>query len=119
MTTSKMFGAGTYAALAGADLTGKLFYFAKMGTDGRIVLCDSSSPPLGIITEEAILNAPVSLQTAGNGKVVCGSAITAGDEIQSDANGAATGFGSGALNYGAGVALNSGNPGEIIEFKFK
>ena len=116
MATMKLDGHHTYCAMAGADLSAKLHYLAKLGTDGRIVLCGSGDKVLGSIfaVEPGTINTPVTLQTAGGGKVIAGAAIVAGVELQSDGNGAAITLSAGKS---IGVAINgAAAAGEIIEY---
>ena|ERR1043166_4458570 len=116
MATMKLNGAGTYAAFASADLTGKRHYLAKVGTDGLIALAGSGETVLGTIFEEGNATTyPTTVQINGNGKVICGAAVTAGDKLQATTGGKAITSAGGDV---FGVALNSGAANEIIEFTF-
>lgn len=115
MATMKLNGAGTYAAFGSADLTGKRHYLAKVGTDGLIALAGSGETVLGTVFEEGSTTYPVTVQINGNGKVICGATVTAGDKLQATTGGKAITSAGGDV---FGVALNSGLVNEIIEFTF-
>lgn len=75
---------------AGADLTGKLFYLAKLDSAGKFVLAAAETDGVvGVIREANIANKPVTVQFGGIGKVLAGAAISAGDLLTSNANGEA------------------------------
>lgn len=115
MTTSKDIGL-SYARLAGVDLTAGLNKFAALDSNGNVVLAGAAGKILGTIIEENNINYPVTVQYGGQGKVIVGAggAITAGAQINSDANGlAATG-----TTNSVGVALTGGAVGTVIEFAF-
>jgi hypothetical protein len=109
-------GLTLYAAPAGADLTGAVFKFARIDTNGNIVVADGhSSPTVGVVIEGAALGNPVTVQMDGIGKVTVGTgAITAGSAIESHTDGTAI---AGAEGDADGVALNSGSPGEVISVR--
>lgn len=102
-----------WAQNAGADLTGKLHYIAKVDTDGDIVLAAAATEAiLGVIREENVENKPVTVQFGGIGKVICGASVTAGQNLTSDGNGKATPASAG--NQILGRALMNGDSGDII-----
>jgi len=106
----------TYAQNAGADLSAKLFYIAKVDTDEDIVLCGSGEAALGVIREANVQDKPVSIQTGGIAKVSAGAAFNAGVMVASDGNGqailATTGM------YSIGMALTAaGAQHEIVSVR--
>lgn len=116
MATQKIHEALLYARNAGADLSGKLNYFAKIDTDGDIVLAGDGEAVAGNITEAAAENSPVTVQFGGIGKVICAEAITPGARIASDADGKAV---VAAVNdFEAGTALGdaASTAGDVISF---
>lgn len=115
MATMKFNGAGTYAAFAGADLTGKVNYLAKIDANGNIVLAGAGDTVIGNILEDGAADRPISVQTNGNGKCILGATVAAGAKMQADANGAGITLASGDA---FGVALQGGLVNEIIEFTF-
>lgn len=118
MAITKYHESFTYAANAGEDLSAKLHYFAKIDTDGEIVLCGDGQAVAGVIVEAAILGKPVSIAFGAIGKVVCAEAITPGAQIASDADGKAVAAAVG--DWVAGIAINSAASvaGELVPFIF-
>jgi hypothetical protein len=74
---------------AGADLSAKLYFIAKVDTDEDVILCGDGQAALGVIREGAVANKPVSVQVAGFAKVSAGAAFNAGVLVASDTNGQA------------------------------
>jgi len=106
-----------WAERAGADLSAKVFYLAKMGTDGRIVLAAAGTDVvLGPIREGATENNPVTVQFSAVGKCIAGGTITAGDKLVSDGNGKAIAGSAG--NYFFGIAAMAADADEIFSFLF-
>lgn len=107
-----------YARNAGADLSGKLFYLAKVDTDGDIILASAATDVvLGVIREAATENNPVTVQFSGIGKAIAGGTIAPGDRLTSDGNGAAIATTSSG-NAVFGVALMAADANEIFSFAF-
>lgn len=114
MATSKLPDAHSWSALANVDLSGKLHYLAKIGTNGKIDLCGAGGVCIGNLYEVAEADRSVSVQFGGIGKVIAGATIVAGDRIMSDSAGKATPATAG--NWGVGVALTGASAGGIISF---
>lgn len=113
MAVQKQDGLHTDIGESSEDLTGKEFYFCKRNSDGTISLSGDGDPIAGVISEGKIAGKHTSFNTRGNPilKVKAGSAITRGDQVQSDASGTAkTG-----TNSAFGVARNSAAAGEMVE----
>lgn len=114
MSTSKVLD--TIAGTANADLSAKLHHFAKAVDGDKIDLAGDGGNVIGVIVEAAASGYGVSVQYCGIGKVVAGGAITAGDLISSDANGAANTAATG--DFVVGIALNTYASGELCSFVF-
>ncbi len=104
---------------AAADMTGKQFYFVDIDANGRAaVVSGAGNRAVGISqdTPDAIDKALEVALLSGGGrrKVVCGAnPITAGNNVQSDANGKADVAASG--DHVLGVAAESAVAGQIFE----
>lgn len=98
---------------AGADLSAKLYYLAKVDTDEDIVLCGDGELALGVIREAAVADKPVTVQVAGFAKVIAGAAFNAGVKVASDANGKAVLATTG--EFAVGMAMQAaGAANEIV-----
>jgi hypothetical protein len=105
-----------YARNAGADLSEKLNYFAKVDSDGDIVVAGDGQAVLGTLIESAIENKPVTVQFGGIGKVIAAESITAGAIIASDTNGQAVAAAAG--DFVVGIALTGASANELVPFAF-
>ena len=104
------------ARIATNDLTGKLFYLAKLDATGQFVLAGSGDAVFGAIIEEAVAGKPATVLYNGLSKVIAGASIAAGDRLQSDVNGKAI-----TLAGGVGFGMAVSGPhvaGDIFEFAF-
>lgn len=114
MAVQKQDGLHTDVGVSGEDLTGDEFKFCQRNAAGEIVLCGDSDPIDGVISEGKAEGYHTSFNTKGNPilKVICASAITRGDQVQSAAGGLAkTG-----TNSPFGSARNSTSAaGEYVE----
>ena len=111
-------GKDVYARNAGANLTGKVNYLAKVDADGDIILGTAGTNVLGVIVEDAVQNKPVSVQMYGIGKVLLAENVTsAGVALASDNSGTAV-LADSAGDYAFGIALETGVSGEVISFMF-
>jgi predicted TIM-barrel enzyme len=109
-------GISSWAAPAGADLTGKLFYFATFDTNANIIVNASANGAVaGVIIEEATSGNAASIQTDGIAKVQANGVIAAGAGVSSDATGQAVSYVSGPV-IGVAFAAASG-AGIIIPVK--
>lgn len=101
---------------AGADLSAKLYFIAKVDTDEDIILCGDGQAALGVIREAAAQDSPVTVQTGGVAKVSAGAAFNAGVLVASDGNGQAVLATSG--EYAIGMALQAaGAQNEIVSVR--
>lgn len=101
----------TYAGEAGADLSTSLNRFVKVNSSKEIVLAGNGDKVLGTIFEAAASGGPVSVQFGGIAKVIAGAAITAGAQVQSDANGAAITL---AAGKAAGISLDGASAAGVV-----
>jgi hypothetical protein len=105
---------GSIALNAAADLTGKLFYLAKIDGSGNGALASAATDSVvGVIVEEAVQDKPITVQVMGIAKVVAGGTITAGNRLTSDGNGKAIATSS-AGNRTFGIAMASAVAGDIV-----
>jgi hypothetical protein len=116
MAFTKIHESLVYARDAGADLSTNLHYFAKVDTDGDIVLAGDGEAALGTIIEAAVENSPVTVQFGGIGKVIAGGAVTAGNIIASDGDGKAVAAAVG--DFVVGIALSDADASDIFSFAF-
>jgi len=102
-----------WAQNAGANLTGKAMYIAKVAADGDIELAAAATDAiLGVIREENVADRPATVQMGGVGKVICGGAVVAGNLLTSDGNGKA--IAASATNRVLGMALMNGDANDVI-----
>jgi hypothetical protein len=111
MSTS-MTGLALYARNAGADLSAKVFYLAKVDTDGDIILATSGAHGIGVIVEANVENKPVTVQCDGIAKVILGAQTSAGVRVGADSNGKAVAATHGEFEFG--TLLTGGNSGDIV-----
>lgn len=113
MAVQKQDGLHTDCKESASDLTDKEFYFAKLDASGNLELAGDGDAIAGVISEGKAAGYGTSINTKGNPilKVIAGSAITLGDDVQSDASGKAK---TGSTNA-FGTARNSAAAGEMVE----
>jgi Uncharacterized conserved protein (DUF2190) len=103
-----------FAPAAGANLTGKLYYLAKMSADFAVVLAAAGTDQVvGVIKEENTSGNPVTVQYGGISKVLAGGTISAGNRLTSDGSGKAVATTT-AGDKVFGVALMAADSGDII-----
>lgn len=95
------------------------FASASASNDLSGIIATASTLVIGATVEASDANNAAAVALGGVVKVVAGGTITRGDRVASDANGAAVSITIAAsgttLRYIAGVALQSGVSGDIIE----
>lgn len=114
MAVQRQDGLFADAKESGQDLRGKEYYLAKRGTDGKFYLAGNGEKVAGVISEGRDTSYHTSINTFSQLKCIAGGSITAGDNVQSDANGNAV---TGNTNS-FGVAINSAAAGEMVEVDF-
>lgn len=100
---------------AGADLSAGQYHFVNMSSDGQVDLVASAGAQgIGVLQNKPdAAGRAASVAVYGVAKVVAGGSITAGNRIQSDANGAAIAAASG--DFVLGVAMTSADSGDLVE----
>lgn len=109
-------GTHFWCTAAGADLTGKAFYLAKLDSSGNIVLGTLGSTLIGVITEEAVSGKPATVQMSGIGKVILAATLAPNTRIASDANGKA--IAAVTDDFEIGTLLTGGDANQIASFSF-
>lgn len=118
MAVNKVPATHTYARNAGADLSGKLHYLAKVDTDGDLILTAArTDTAIGVIYEAAAEGKLVTVQFGGIGKVVAGEAIAAGDRLCPGTDGRALDADT-TNDVVFGVALSEADENDVFSFVF-
>lgn len=110
-----MLGLSMHARLGAVDLSGKVFYFAKVGAGDTIDLCGAGEVAIGTIYEGNVATLPTTVQMDNKGKVILAATIAAGTRVKSDGDGKAVDWAS--SGYAAGILLTGGDAGDICEIK--
>jgi len=103
---------------AGGDLSAGQFKFVTLAADGQVdITAAAGGNAIGVLLNNpAAAGRAATVCVSGSVMITCGGAITAGDQIQSDASGdallAATG------DVVLGYAREDGVDGQIIEMEF-
>lgn len=99
--------------IAGADLTNKQYHAVKIdtGTKDGVVAAGAAEEALGILQHPAIQGEPVRVMIHGVSMAVFGAAVTYGQKLTTDANGALVPVSD--TEPVLAIALESGNAGEI------
>jgi hypothetical protein len=106
-------------AIAGEDLTAAQYRFARLDTTVgskpfTIDRAVAAGATVGVIYMGAPNGRAVQVVTEGIAKVIAGATITIGQNVDSDANGAAV------VSAGSGIiAMTAGVAGQIIEVKLR
>jgi hypothetical protein len=99
--------------LASADLSTHQYKFVDVNSSGQLALASNGGRAIGVLQNKPTSGQVGELTHDGISKVVAGAAVTAGNEIMSDASGRAI-LGV-STNQGLGVALESaGGAGVLI-----
>ena len=104
----------TISVEAGQDLSANQYYFVAMASDGQVDPAGDGALALGVLQDDpAAAGRAASVAIGGQTKVVAGGAITAGDQVASDANGKAVTAATG--DNVLGIATQTANAdGDII-----
>ena len=104
--------------IAGADLSGKQYFFVKMSADNTCVLCSGATDvPIGGLPNSPISGGGASITVIGGTKVVASASIAAGVKIGTDSSGKADAkvAGTDTTEYTVGqVLLAAGGDAEIL-----
>lgn len=102
---------------ASADLSAKINRFVKISGNLTVTVCAAATDkPIGVLQNKPVSGAPADVMVVGVSKVVLGGTVAAGDDLTSDANGAAiTAVTNAGANRSYGVALQGGTVGQVVE----
>ena len=102
------------SAEAGSDLSAKQYRFVDMASDAAVdAVSAAGGDAIGVLQNAPLAGEAASVAVMGVAKVVAGGTITAGDRVQSDANGEALTAASGDIVLGR--ALKGGAAGDVLE----
>ena len=103
---------------AGADLSAGQFKFVTLAADGQVDITSSAGGnAIGVLLNKpAAAGRAATVCVSGSVMITCGGTITAGDQIQSDANGDA--LLAATSDVVLGYARENGVDGQIIEMEF-
>ncbi len=103
----------TRTFVAGEDLSSAQFKFVTLESDGQIDLADAAGErALGVLLNKPTSGAAATVAMTGKVMVEAGAAVTAGAEIQTDANGDAIAAATGDVVMG--YALEDAVDGQIF-----
>jgi hypothetical protein len=114
MSTMMVDGRDLWAANAGVDLTGKLFYFVTFDSSGNFIIANEVVP-FGIVFEEASLGNPASVQFRGVGKVLLAETLAPGAIVGPGPFGTAIGHATAGVS--GGQLIQGGVAGNIVPIK--
>lgn len=103
----------TRTLIAGEDLSSAQFKFVTLEADGQVDLADAAGErALGVLLNQPTAGKAATVAMTGKVMVEAGAAVTAGDEIQTDANGDAITAATGDVVMG--YALEDAVDGQIF-----
>lgn len=106
----------TRTEIAGEDLSSAQFKFVTLEADGQVDLADAAGEAVyGVCIAGAAAGRAVTVIRSGSVMVEAGAAVTAGDQLQTNAAGEAITAASGDVVVG--VAKEDGVDGQIIEIE--
>lgn len=114
----KMDEAFTFSAEAAVDLSEKLYYFAKIDSNGKLDIAADGGPVAGVIHEGAEAGEQASIFFGARGKVVCAEAITPGAILASDSAGKAVAAAAGDWVVGIATNTAASTAGDLVGFIF-
>ena len=103
----------TRTLIAGEDLSSAQFKFVTLEADSQVDLADAAGErALGVLLNQPTAGKAATVAMTGKVMVEAGAAVTAGDEIQTDANGDAITAATGDVVMG--YALEDAVDGQIF-----
>ncbi len=106
----------TRTEIAGEDLSSAQFKFVTLEADGFVDLADSAGEAVyGVCLVGAAAASAVTVVRSGSCMIEAGAAVTAGDQLQTNAAGEAITAASGDVVVG--LAKEDGVDGQIIEME--
>lgn len=98
---------------ANTDLSTKQYYIMTINSSGKLAVCNATTRPAGVLQDNpAAADRPGALQIEGVTKVICGGSFNPGDNLVSDANGAAI-VQATDTSARLGVAMEAGASGKL------
>jgi hypothetical protein len=98
--------------IAGADLSGSQFLFAKMDAAAKAVVAGNGDGTIGVIEVGAAAGNACTITHSGKVMVMCGGTVTIADDVGIDAAGKAVNAASGDIIVGR--AYEAGVTGQVI-----
>lgn len=103
----------TRTFVAGEDLSSAQFKFVTLEADGQVDVADAAGErAIGVLLNEPAAGKAATVAMTGKVMVEAGAAVTAGDALQTDANGDAITAAAG--DYVMGYALEDAVDGQIF-----
>jgi autotransporter translocation and assembly factor TamB len=103
----------TRTFIAGEDLSSSQFKFVTLEADGQVDLADSAGErALGVLLNKPTSGKAATVAMTGKVMIEAGASVTAGDQLQTDANGDAITAASGDVVMG--YALEDAVDGQIF-----
>lgn len=96
--------------IAATDLSAKQFYAVKVDSNGKAALAGAGERAAGILQNDPASGKVANVMALGVSKAVYGASVTAGAELEVDANGKLITASTGKV---VGIALESGSANEI------
>ena len=103
--------------VAGADLSGKQYYFVKLNASGEAVVCDAvTDRPVGVLQNKPIAGRTAEITVIGVTKVSSDAGITAGAAIGTSVDGQAVTktIGTDTTNFVVGQMLTTTGAADVI-----
>lgn len=116
MAVQRQVGSQTDAKESAVDLTGKEYHFIARAADGRFTLPLAGGKAAGVCQEGKAAGRHSSIATGNQLKVLAAEAIAPGDEVATDAAGAAVVAAAG--DEVLAEALSVAAAGELVEIDF-
>ena len=112
-----MLSRDTRTFVAGSDLTAAQFKFVSLAADGQVdVTASAGGNAIGILTNNPDVGQAATVTVTGGYTVYAGGAITAGDQVQSNATGEALLAATGDVVLG--YALEDAVDGQLMRIEF-
>lgn len=103
----------TRTFIAGEDLSSAQFKFVTLEADGQVDLADAAGErAIGVLLNEPTAGKAATVAMTGKVMVEAGASVTAGDALQTDANGDAITAATG--DYVMGYALEDAVDGQVF-----
>jgi len=101
-----------FSLIASADLSTHQYKFVDVNASGQAALAGAGTRCCGVLQNKPTSGNVAEINHDGISKVVAGAAVTAGNEVMSDASGRAVT--ATATNQGLGIALQSAGAAGVL-----